>query len=361
MTGIFDDNELIVGVKGSLGLITLNRPGALNALSLEMIRLLSAQLRRWASDDAVQAVFITGAGDRAFCAGGDMKAVYQAGMDFRRGLTGPRVPALFFAEEYTMNRQLFHYKKPLIAFMNGIVMGGGFGVAGPCRYRIACDNTVFAMPECGIGFFPDVGSAWFLNRAPGRLGRLLGLGGMQINPAEMKSCGLLTHHAGRAGAQQLADAVAAALAAGKPIEQALEAFAAPFAQEDRLAPHRALIDACFAADGVTEILRRLKASGVEWAAQEAARLETKSPVSLKVTLRHLSSLEGRDFDAVTAQDYQLAQHFLLQHDMYEGVRAVLVDKDKAPRWSPATLDAVPDGLPERFFAPAGHTLEEAAA
>src|ERR1035437_572528 len=181
---IEDDRELMIVEHDGLAIATLNRPKALNALTLEMIRIMTAGLNKWENNKKVSAVLVTGSG-RAFCAGGDIKASYAAGMDYRRGNGGEAVMNLYYGEEYHMNRRLFHYRKPLIAFMNGITMGGGFGVAGPCRFRIATEKTVFAMPDVGIGFFPDVGSSYFLNNCPGHTGAWLAVTGNSIGPADM--------------------------------------------------------------------------------------------------------------------------------------------------------------------------------
>jgi len=359
------NSEIRVQRQGGLIHVILNRPAALNALTLEMVRLLSTGLRQWAADETVRAVLFSGEGGRAFCAGGDIKSAYHAGMAYRRGEIDKRVMALFFGEEYGLNRLLFHYNKPLIALMNGITMGGGFGIAGPCRYRIALPTTRFAMPETGIGFFPDVGASWYLNRAPGLTGRYLGLTGLTVGPADMIYGGFASHFSA-APAADIVAALATALDgktdADAAIDDVLAGFQAEVSEEDMLlAPNRAVIDQTFAAPRIEDILAALLGQGTDWAAHTARVIESRSPTSLKVTLARLREAADQDFDAITALDFTIAQHFLMGHDFYEGVRAMVVSKDRMPQWAPQTFEALTEDIVHGYFAATGYRLADLAA
>lgn len=351
---VIDDIEIKSGVSGNVGHILLNRPQALNALTMEIIRMLTAVLESWRTDDAVSAVVIEGAGDRAFCAGGDIKACYATGMRYRTGRqVNDRVLTLFYEEEYVMNRMMYHYKKPLIAFMNGITMGGGFGVAGPCRYRIATEKTVFAMPETNIGFFPDIGGVWFLSRAPGETGTYLAMTGNSVGPADMLYCGLATHY--MPSDKWDRDAAAA------DIESFLNRNAGRPGDPGELERNRGVIDRCFAHDTAEKIVRALESEDGAWAQTVAQTLRKRSPVSVKIALEHLHRAKGESFDDVLRRDFLLAQHFMRGHDFYEGVRAAVIDKDKNPRWLPARLEDVTEDEVNRYFRPTGYMAKGLAA
>lgn len=367
---IYDDpdQELIIDESGPLARIVLNRPGVLNALSLEMIRLLHACFLRWREDDRIKAVFVTGAGKKAFCAGGDMKAVYSAGMAYRRGETSVDVPVVFFGEEYTLNRLMFNFPKPVVSFVNGIAMGGGFGIAGPSNFRVVCENTVFAMPEVGIGFFPDVGSAYYLHRCPGRLGTYLGLTGARIQAEDMIYAGLASHFVPFGQREACAERLARKLDGVRTTEDAERAIADVLNTSAELAPETGIfrkseqaITECFSHSSLSDIMESLKQPRHGWAHDASNLLSGRSPTSLRVTFRHFQSSRDMTFDEVTAQDYMLAQHFIGGHDLYEGVRAVLLVKDNAPQWSPADVSEVTDGVMQAYFTPTGHTLEDLAA
>jgi len=366
MNNSANDAELLVQQDGPLVQAIMNRPAALNALSLEMIRMFAAGLERWRNDRTVKAIFISGAGGKAFCAGGDVKSSYRTGMAYRQGEADIRVVSLFFREEYQLNRQLFNYEKPLLAFMNGITMGGGFGIAGPCRYRIACENTVFAMPETAIGFFPDVGSTYFLNRAPGEAGTCLALTGGSIGPADMLYCGFATHYIPMARQAECHEMLHKVINKGKTadldsdINDVLGKFHVKPDAGD-LEKNRAVIDKCFSSNKVEPILEALRAHTSPWARGQADIIASRSPVSLKVSLSHLRMAKTMDFDQITAQDFILAQHFMQGHDFYEGVRAVLVDKDRQPKWAPASLEEITQTMVQEYFMPMGLDLDEIAA
>lgn len=360
--------EILIRREGAVAAVTLNRPAALNALSLSMIRALSAGLDEWERDETVAAVLIDGAGDRAFCAGGDIKAAYRAGMACHEargeGAGDFRAPAVFFHEEYRLNRRLFHFKKPVVALMNGITMGGGYGVAGPCAFRVACGRTVFAMPETGIGFFPDIGGAHYLNRCPGLAGRYLAVTGAQIAAADTVALGLATHHVPHELWDDMRAVLQAALesaGAGDPaaaVREILDRFAAPPAEAGPVERHTDVVGRCFDEADVETIADRLRTDGSPWAAAAADLIATRSPTSLKVSLARMKKAEGKDFDAVIAEDFVLAQRFLMGRDFYEGVRAMVIDKDRRPRWTPARLEDVSESDVKAYFRETGYGLDD---
>ena len=346
-----DQDEILLGREGGLATVTINRPQALNALTLANYRRLDPALREWAADPSVYAVAVRGAGDRAFCAGGDVRAVYEAG----RGISGdPELTAVFFREEYELIRLIHQFPKPYIAIIDGITMGGGAGISVNGAYRVATERTLLAMPETGIGLFPDVGATRFLNRCRGYVGRYLGLTGARVQTADALYCGFVTHAVNRDSIDALLDE----LSGGHPsTEDCLQRFAV----DPGPAPLAALqpaIDRCFAGTSVEAILNALAAESAggeaaEWAEEARAGLLAKSPTSLKITLRQLTI--GRDYDlhAALALEYRLTQHVMAGHDFYEGVRAMLIDRDRKPQWRPAALTEVSDGMVDSYFAPIG--------
>jgi enoyl-CoA hydratase len=349
------DDDILFGREGNVATVTLNRPQALNAFTLDMYRRFDPMLRAWADDPGVKAVLIRGAGDRAFCAGGDVRAIYEAG----RGISGDRsLTSVFFREEYELIHRIHRYPKPYVALIDGITMGGGAGVSVNGAFRVATERTMLAMPETGIGLFPDVGATRFLNLCPGRIGRYLGLTGARVRAADALYCGFATHFVPR----ERLDALVAAFARADGGEPGTEQLLAGFAADPGAAPLRArqpAIDRYFAGDTVEAILAALEreAAGggadAEWAAETHAGLLTKSPISLKITLCQLIRGRGFEIEDALALEYRLTQHVMSGHDFYEGVRAVLVDKDQRPRWDPPTLAAVDEAMVEAYFAPLG--------
>ena len=346
------DDEILLERDRGLATITINRPQALNALTLTNYRRIDPALRAWAADSSVHAVVVRGAGDRAFCAGGDVRAVYEAG----RSISGdPSLTAIFFREEYELIRRVHNFPKPYIAIIDGITMGGGAGISVNGAYRIATERTMFAMPESGIGLFPDVGATRFLSRCPGHIGRYLGLTGARLNAADALYCGFATHVMHRYRIEVLLDALA-----GDPI--AVDAVLSRFAAAPDPAPLASLqpaIDRCFAGNTIEAILEALAAEAAAggahsgWAAETRADLLTKSPTSLKITLRQLTIGRNYDLDAALALEYRLTQHVMAGHDFYEGIRAMLIDRDRKPQWRPATLAEVSDSIVDGHFAPLG--------
>ena len=333
--------EIRVARDGGLGRLTLNRPQALHALTTVMCSTCITVLSDWREDPAVQAVLIDHSGERGFCAGGDIRMLADS------GASDGRLAREFFFTEYRLNHLLFSYPKPVIAVMDGITMGGGVGLSAPARYRLATERTTFAMPETGIGLFPDVGGGWFLPRLPGRIGLWLALTGARIKAADCLHAGLATHHVPSERLPELKVALAE-----NPID--IEALLAQFHVDPGPAPlraHRAELDAAFGQGSVEAILAALEA-GSDWARAQALALRTKSPQTLKVAFRQLAlGLAAPDFAANMAMEYRIGARVVQRHDFLEGVRAVIVDKDNAPKWDPATLEGVGEDLLDAIFAP----------
>jgi len=295
----------------------------------------------WKDDPTVEAVLIDHAGERGFCAGGDIRMLADSGAD------DGRLAREFFFIEYRLNHLLFSYPKPVIAVMDGITMGGGVGLSAPARFRIATERTTFAMPETGIGLFPDVGGGWFLPRLPGRIGLWLALTGARIKAADCLHAGLATHHV---PSERLPELKAALARNPQDIEGLLAQFHVDPGPAPLLA-HRAELDAAFGGGSVEAILAALEA-GSDWARAQAEALKTKSPQTLKVAFRQLAlGLAAPDFAANMAMEYRIGARVVQRHDFLEGVRAVIVDKDNAPKWNPATLEGVGEDLLDAIFAP----------
>jgi len=297
-------------------------------------------------DPAIEAVVIDHAEGRGFCAGGDIRMIAES------GAADGSAAREFFRIEYRLNHRLFTYPKPVVAFMDGITMGGGVGISQPAKYRVATENTKFAMPETGIGLFPDVGGGWYLSRLPGRMGEYLALTGARLNGADCLKLGLASHYVHTAGGDKL-DSMKAWLI-DRPvseIETILEGMA-DVPDDDTILEHSADIDRLFAARTLEEILAGLEADGGEWAAAQLATLRTKSPQAMKVSLHlvHRGRLMG-SFEEEMAQEYAVATRVVQRPDFAEGVRASIVDKDNAPRWQPATPEGVSDHVIDQIFAP----------
>ncbi|GEO80600.1 enoyl-CoA hydratase/isomerase family protein [Pararhodospirillum oryzae] len=335
-------DEILFSVADGVAVVTLNRPRALNALTLDKIRHLDPALRVWADDSDVRLVIIEGTGERAFCAGGDVRAMAQAAGQGRFADN-----ETFFAEEYRLNRLIKTYPKPFVALIDGITMGGGVGVSVHGRFRVATERTQVAMPETGIGMLPDVGGTWILPRCPGEVGTWMALTGARQGAADALAAGLATHYV---PSERLPELKAALCAPGADPEAVLARFHADPGPASWPA-RQALIDRCFAGDDAETILEALAAEGDPWAAEARATVLTKSPLSTRVTLRALREGATLDFDGCLRQEYRLASRLTRLPDFAEGVRAVLIDKDNQPRWSPATLDGVDPDAVEALFAP----------
>ncbi|MDE2582905.1 MAG: enoyl-CoA hydratase/isomerase family protein [Rhodospirillales bacterium] len=322
------EDSVIARRDGRAGRVLINRPKALNALDLPMIRAIAAALEAWRDDPQVHLVMIEGAGERAFCAGGDIRALRQ------HQLEGNRAPAdAFFAEEYALNRAIAEYPKPYVALIDGICMGGGIGVSVHAPYRVASEHAMFAMPETAIGFFPDIGASFFLPRLPGQVGVYLGLTGARVSGADAVHAGLATHFTPRAAMPALAAALAEEGIA------ALATHAAPLPAFG-LAEARPAIDRCFSAATIPELLARLATEDSAWARETLAALGAVSPSALFWTLRLLREGVDRTLAQCLAAEFALTRTTMAHPDFVEGVRAMVVDKDRKPRWSPARVEDV---------------------
>jgi len=334
--------EVITRVESGVGRITLNRPKAIHALNRAMCEAMIKALQAWKSDDAVSSVLIDHAGERGFCAGGDIRMIAESG-------AGDASEAkAFFHTEYQLNHLMFEYPKPITAIVDGIVMGGGVGISEPADVRIATERTTYAMPETGIGLFPDVGGGWFLPRLPGQTGVWLALTGARLKAADTVALGIHTHYV----ALDVIEALKADLLANPSDPKAVADRVSGDAGEAPLAAHREAIDRLFAFDTVEEIFAALEADGSEWALKQLSILKTKSPQSLKVSLRQIrEGAKMATFADNMAMEYALGGRVVSTHDFQEGVRAVIIDKDNAPNWQPADIAGVSDDMIEALFAP----------
>jgi enoyl-CoA hydratase len=340
-------DDILFSRRGAAGLVTLNRPQALNAVTHGMVLALRRRLDRWAHDGSIDRVIVTGAGGRAFSAGGDIRHLYDLGR------AGRQEEALqFWRDEYPLNVAIKTYPKPYIALIDGIVMGGGVGVSVHGSHRVAGDHFSFAMPEVGIGFFPDVGATWFLPRMPGELGTYCGLTGERFNAADGVAAGVATHRIASARFPDLIEALTGTV----PVDAVLAAFAER-PGEGRVMAHRADIDRLFAHDRVEDILAALDAERTEWARKTAAIIRTKSPLSLRIALEQVRRGATLDFADCMRLEFRIVSGIVAGHDFYEGVRAVIVDKDNAPRWRPASLAGVNAAEVARHFAPVARELD----
>jgi enoyl-CoA hydratase len=332
-----DEQTVIARRDGRVGRIVLNRPQALNALDLAMIRACARALTAWRDDPHVHGVVIEGAGDRAFCAGGDIRALRQYELDGEH-----HKAETFFREEYELNLMIATYPKPYVALIDGICMGGGIGVSVHAPYRVGTEHAAFAMPETAIGFFPDIGATFFLPRLPGQLGTYLGLTGIRMQGADSVHAGLATHFTPRADLPALSHA----LAADGP--SALGSHAAPLPPFS-LATQRGAIDHCFGADSVAEIVRRLEATRDAWATKALATLRTVSPSALCWTLEALRRGGNLTLPQCQASELALTRTTMRHPDFAEGVRAMVVDKDRKPRWQPSRIEEVDPAVIAAMF------------
>jgi len=334
--------EVLTRIENGVGRITLNRPKALHALNHPMCEAMTEALLAWRDDAAVSSVLIDHSGERGFCAGGDIRMIAES------GARGAEEAKSFFKAEYWLNHLMFEYPKPITAIVDGIVMGGGVGISEPAAVRVATERTTYAMPETGIGLFPDVGGGWFLSRLPGQTGVWLALTGARLKAADTVALGIHTHFVPSEGVEALKAALLTG--AGEPA-----AVVARHARDAGSAPHaanREAIDRLFAFDTVEEIYAALEADGSEWALAQLATLKTKSPQSMKVSLKQLRTSAGlKTFAENMAMEYRLGGRIVQSHDFQEGVRAVIVDKDNAPKWAAADPSEVSDADIDALFAP----------
>ena len=339
------ESEVIIRVEGLAGRITLNRPRALNALTADMCVTIHDALVAWLDDESVASVLIDHAGERGFCAGGDIRIVAESGAG--DGAEARR----FFASEYRMNALLQRYPKPVVAFMDGITMGGGVGVSMPARYRVATERTVWAMPEGDIGLFPDVGAGWYLPRLPGETGTWLALTGARLKAADCRALGIATHVVASAELS----ALKSSLISAHPREGRDPGVFPDRQEHPEEAPiteHLPAIDRLLAHDTVEQIIAALQADGSDWALAQHAIIARKCPTTLKVALRLIREGARRSrFAEEMEVEYFVAVRMSARHDFIEGVRALIVDKDNAPRWEPDSLSSVTDAMVDAIFAP----------
>ncbi|ATO65100.2 enoyl-CoA hydratase/isomerase family protein [Mycobacterium avium] len=338
-------DEVLTEVDGNVGLITLNRPKAINSLNQPMIDALSAVLTDWARDDKVRAVLLSGAGDRGLCAGGDVVSIYHSarkdGVEARR----------FWRDEYQLNAQISEFAKPYVAVMDGIVMGGGVGVSAHANTRVVTDTSKVAMPEVGIGFIPDVGGVYLLSRAPGGLGLHAALTGAPFSGADAIAMGFADHYVPHADVEAFRRAVVA-----DGVESALAKYAVE-PPPSELAAQRDWIDECYAGQTVEDIVAALRGHGASPAHDAADLIATRSPIALSVTLAAVRrAADLPTLKDVLVQDYRVSSASLRSHDLVEGIRAQLIDKDRNPQWSPARLADVTAADVEAYFAPVDDDL-----
>ncbi|MAM33871.1 MAG: 3-hydroxyisobutyryl-CoA hydrolase [Micavibrio sp.] len=338
--------DIKFSTKGAFGHIHLNRPNALNSLNIDMIRQIDDALSQVLDDNNLIGVFFTGEG-KAFCAGGDVKAAYKAGLDFKSGKTTESAALQFFEEEYALNKRLVHFPKMTVAVMDGITMGGGVGLAGPCHHRICTENTVWAMPETTIGFFPDIGGAWYLAHAGDAIGMYLGLTALSVkNPRDLLEYGFATNcilHADIDSFLTQLEGVSSEKGALRHIEDMSKSFSG----EGGLQSLSSKINDAFTKKSVSEIMSFLKEDGGAWSTETLQLLEQKSPISLLTAFAHIKQAGKESLDETLHRDHELAKIFMEGNDYYEGVRALLIDKDKTPRWQSYDLEK---GLPPEINA-----------
>jgi enoyl-CoA hydratase len=341
--GCLNASEVICERHGAAGVLTLNRPQALNAITHGMVREIRRALDAWADDPAVTRVVVMAAGERAFSAGGDIRHLYELGQARRYA------EALnFWREEYALNLRIKRYPKPYVALIDGIVMGGGVGVSLHGSHRVAGERYQFAMPEVGIGFFPDVGATYALPRLPGEMGTYLALTGERVRAADAVALGLATQAAASAELSRIRDA----LVEGRPLDDVLPA-------EDRASggefvQNRPLIDRCFSAEAVSAIIARLEqAEGSAFAVKTLATMRAKSPTSLAIALEQMRRGRALSFEDAMRTEFRIVSRVIEGNDFYEGVRAAIIDKDGAPRWRPSRLEEVTEAEVARYFEPLG--------
>ena len=337
-------DDILLKVEGHAGFISLNRPSALHALTLPMVHAMTAALLEWRDDPAVKCVVIDHTDGRGFCAGGDIAFLRNSAIN-----DGGESGRKFFHDEYQLNHLLFTYPKPIVAFMDGITMGGGVGISQPARFRVATENTKFAMPETGIGLFPDVGGGWYLSRLEGRVGQFLALTGSRIAGAGCLSLGLATHYL---TSNVLAEAKSRIATEDVDRIDGILGTLSVTPPDSKIVETIVQINRHFASDRLEDILSSLEGDESDWAMKELATLRSKSPQTCKVALRQLAeSLKLTDFADNMAMEYRIASRVIVRPDFAEGVRAVIVDKDNSPKWDPATAEGVTDALIDAIFAP----------
>ncbi|KAM7048995.1 3-hydroxyisobutyryl-CoA hydrolase, mitochondrial [Acridotheres tristis] len=345
--------EVLLEKKGGAGIITLNRPKTLNALNISMIQQIYPQIKTWEQDPETFLIIIKGTGGKAFCAGGDIRAITEAGK------AGTKMTQDFFRSEYRLNNAVGTCKKPYVALIDGITMGGGVGVSVHGHFRVATEKTLFAMPETAIGLFPDVGGGYFLPRLSGKIGYYLGLTGYRLKGRDVLRAGIATHFVESEKLPALEkDLIALKSPSKEKIADLLNSYhmKCTIDQEKKfsLDEHMEKINSIFSASSMEEIVKRLKQDGSPFALKQLETLNKMSPTSLKLTLRQLREGASMSLQEVLRMEYRLSQACMKGHDFYEGVRAVLIDKDQSPKWKPAALEEVSDEFVDNCFKPLGN-------
>lgn len=346
-------SEIIIQEEGSKRILTLNRPKALNALNLSMVREIYSPLKKWDGAGDVNMVILKGSGDKAFCAGGDIVAVTKSAKEAANGGTST-VHKDFFREEYRLNHLIGTLSKTFIAFIDGIVMGGGCGLSVNGQFRVGTERTMLAMPETALGLFPDVGGSYFLSRLKDNLGLYLALTGYRLYGADAYHAGLATHYV---ASSRLEDLQTKLLSMERVTHEKVDTLIREFAPSNipkfSLEAHLPVIKKTFHAKSVEEIFENLRAENSEWSKEQLKTLSKMSPTSLKITFKQLEHGAKMSFKEVFTMEYRLSQRCFEDHDIYEGCRAILIDKDRNPKWKPEKLENVTDNVIERYFAPLG--------
>lgn len=344
------DTNVLATVRNHVGHLTLNRPAGLNALTLPMVRQLQQQLDAWAVDPQVHAVVLRGEGPKGFCAGGDIRSLHDS---FKAGDSLHRD---FFVEEYALDLCIHHYRKPIVALMDGFTLGGGMGLAQGAELRVVTERSRLAMPETGIGYFPDVGGSYFLSRIPGELGTYLGVSGVQIQAADALYCGLADWHVDSARLSTLDERLNTLKWSEHPLKDlqgVLTRLGTQTLDNPPLAALRPAIDHFFALPDVASIIEQLRAVTVgdshEWALKTADLLATRSPLAMAVTLEMLRRGRHLSLEDCFAMELHLDRQWFEHGDLIEGVRALIIDKDKQPRWNPATVAELSRSRVDQFF------------
>ncbi|XP_063174135.1 3-hydroxyisobutyryl-CoA hydrolase, mitochondrial isoform X1 [Candoia aspera] len=344
--------EVLLGKKGCAGIITLNRPKALNAFNISMIRQIYPQLKKWEQDPETFLILIKGAGEKAFCAGGDIRAITEAGKS--RG----RLTQDFFREEYILNNAIGTCRKPYVALIDGVTMGGGVGLSVHGHFRVATERTIFAMPETAIGLFPDVGGGYFLPKLPRKLGYFLGLTGFRLKGRDVQRAGIATHFVEAEKMVALEKDLTELISPSKAnVADILDSYhkKCKLDQEKEfiLGEHMDKINSLFSANSMEEIVQNLKKDGSPFALNQLKTIAKMSPTSLKITFRQLKEGASLSLQDVLTMEYRLSQACMRGHDFYEGVRAVLIDKDQSPKWKPAVLEEITDEFLDSCFKSLG--------
>ena len=350
------DAEILFEVKNGLGVMTLNRPKVLNSLSYNIILEMERMMPVWEKDPAIKAVVLRGAGDRAFCAGGDVAGLYREMRDDPNGT----VRRDFFRDEYIVNRRIYRFAKPWISLIDGIDMGGGVGLSVHGSHSVASEKFLFAMPETTIGLFPDVGGGYFLTRLPGALGTFLALTSLRLKAADALWAGIVDAYVPSAKINELEAALGAADLSGPDANKKVDTVIAKFCENPGVPTLPAMmidIDRCFSAESVPEIIAKLKKQGGVWADKQLAALMKLSPLSMAITVEQLKRCANRSFEDSMTIEYRMSQRCMQKgHDFFEGVRALLIDKDQQPKWNPPSIEGVTQALVEEHFKPVSNDL-----